>query len=256
MGKINKSTRLLTCLAILVFVSTFTVRDAIAQDNNQSRILSMSEFTIKGGHEMQFREGVSAWKTCYLEHDGEWEWNMWSRVQGEGTVYALTSYMNNWAEMDDNDDEAGAACQSLAQNMIVPHIESSERNMARTIPEMSKSPTEAMDVISAYYWRVGNGTKFMDTVKSVESVLRQVEGEPRGFWFELVGGDLNAPHFFVVTPYANFAAMDSPMDGVWDVVEESEGKKTRDQLQADYRDAVDQAWSFMWRRVGDLSHAN
>ncbi len=256
MGKINKSTGLLSCLAILVFVSTFTVRDAIAQDDNQSRILSMSQFTIKGGHEMQFREGVSAWKTCYLEHDGEWEWNMWSRVQGEGTVYALTSYMNNWAEMDDNDDEAGAACQSLAQNMIVPHVDNSERNMARTMPEISKAPTTDMDVISATYWRVNNSTKFMDTIESVISAIRQAEGEPRGFWFDLVGGDLNAPHYFVVTPFANFAAMDSPMDGVWDVVEETNNKKTRDQLQADYRDSVDQVWSFMWRRVGELSHAN
>ena len=256
MGKINRSTTLLTCLATLVFISTFTLHDALAQDNNQSRILSMTQFSIKGGHDMQFREGVSAWKTCYLENNGEWEWNMWSRVQGEGTVYGLTSFMNNWAEMDDNNDEAGAACQSLAQNMIIPHIESSERDMARTMPEMSKTPTEAMEVVSVYYWRVNNNTKFMNTVRSVESALRKVEGEPRGFWYSSVGGDLDAPHYFVVTPYANFAAMDSPMDSVWDVVEESNGKKTRDQLQADYRDSVDQSWSFMWRRVGDLSHAN
>ncbi|MGF1670528.1 MAG: hypothetical protein ACFCU6_08780, partial [Balneolaceae bacterium] len=202
--------------------------------------MSITEFTIKSGHDTQFREGVSAWKTCYLENDGEWEWNMWRRVQGEGIVYGLTSFMNHWAEMDD-EDEAGAACQSLAQSMIVPHIKSSVRNMSRTMPDISKAPSEAMEVASVFYWRVKNGTKFMNTVRSVESALRKVEGEPRGYWHSSIGGDLNAPHYFVVTPYADFAAMDTPMDSVWDVVEKADGKKKRDQLQADYRESLEQS---------------
>ena len=255
MGKIVKSTKVLNCLAILVFVSTLAVNDAMAQDDNPSRLLSMTEFTIKGGHDTQFREGVTAWKTCYLEHDGDWEWNMWRRVQGEGIVYGMTSFMDLWAEMDDT-DEAAMACRSLAQSMITPHVETVVRNIARTIPELSKSAAAPMEAISVYYWRVNNRAKFMDTVRSTQSVTRKVEGEPRGYWYSLVGGDLNAPHYFVVTPYENFAAMDTPRDGVWDMVEKAEGKETRDQLQADMRDAVDKSWSFMFRRVGDLSHMN
>jgi hypothetical protein len=167
----------------------------------------------------------------------------------------MTSFMDLWAEMDES-DEAGIACQSLAQSMIVPHIERTVRNIARTIPELSKSAAAPMEAISVYYWRVNNRAKFMDTVRSTQSVTRKVEGEPRGYWYSLGGGDLNAPHYFVVTPFANFAAMDTPRDGVWDMVEKAEGKETRDQLQADMRDVVDKSWSFMFRRVGDLSHTN
>jgi hypothetical protein len=255
MEKIVKPARLLYCLAILVFDSTLAVNDAMAQDENPSRLLSMTEFTIKSGHNTQFRDGVSAWKTCYLEHGGEMEWNMWSRVQGEGTVYGLTSFMDLWAEMDES-DEAGMACQSLAQSMITPHVERTVRNIARTIPDISKSSAAPMEAISVYYWQVNNDAKFRSTVASIQDARRKVEGEPRGYWYSLVGGDLNAADYFVVTPFANFAAMDEPRDGVWTVVEKAEGRETRDQLQADMRDSIDKSWSFMFRRVGDLSHMN
>jgi hypothetical protein len=255
MGIIYKPTKVLNCLAVLVFVSTLAVNDAVAQDDNPSRLLSMTELTIKGGHDTQFRDGVSAWKTCYLENDGEMEWNMWRRIQGEGIVYGMTSFMDLWAEMDES-DEAGMACQSLAQSMIIPHVEKVVRNFARTLPEMSKSAAAPMEAISVYYWQVNNGAKFIDTVRSIQSAIRKVEGEPRSYWYSLVGGDINAPDYFVVTPYENFAAMDAPRDGVWTMVEKAEGKETRDQLQADMRDAIDKSWSFMFRRVGDLSHMN
>ena len=31
-------------------------------------ILSMTEFTIKTGHERQFENGIKQWKECYLEN--------------------------------------------------------------------------------------------------------------------------------------------------------------------------------------------
>jgi len=256
MKKITK----LVCLAVLVLVSTFSVRDAIAQNDGndeQGRILTFTEFTIKGGHDAQFREGVKAWKTCYLEHDGEWTWNMWRRIQGEGIVYGLSSFMDKWAEMDETgEDDAGQACQNLVQSMIVPHVESSVNNMSRTMPEMSKTPVDGTEVVSVFFWRVKNSTKFLETVRSVESALRKEEGEPRGYWYSSIGGDLNAPHYFVVVPYPNFATMDEPMDGVWDVVEKADGKNKRDQLQVDYRESVDQSWSYLYRRLADLSRVN
>jgi hypothetical protein len=43
----------------------------------EKQILSMTEFTVKIGHEKQFEEGIKAWKACYLENKGEWTWSMW-----------------------------------------------------------------------------------------------------------------------------------------------------------------------------------
>lgn len=243
----------ITLLMITALLAGLFAPVAEAQEE-ESMILSMTEFVIKPGHNTQFREGVKAWKKCYIEHEGEWTWNMWSRVQGEGTVYGLTSFMQNWAEMDDMSDEAGQACQNLAVNLINPNIEKATSNMARTIPSMSKAPGDSMDVISVMYWRVKNGSLFMETVNEVNSTMSNLEGEPRGYWYYGVGGDLNAPHYFVVTPYENFAAMDVDRDSPWEVVESEHGADKRAELQSNYREAVDQSWSFMYRRVADLSN--
>jgi len=234
-----------------MFSSTAQAQD----DDDESMILSMTEFVIKPGHTTQFTEGVKAWKECYLENGGDWTWNMWSRVQGEGTVFGLTSFMETWAEMDDASDEAGQACQNLAVNLINPNIEKATSNFARTIPDMSMTPDGAMDVINVMYWRVKNGSLFMETAGEVNSTMSNLEGEPRGFWYYGVGGDLNAPHYFVVTPYENFAAMDVSRDGPWEVVENVHGADKRAELQNNYREAVEVSWSYMYRRVADLSYS-
>lgn len=225
-----------------------------AQAEEGSMILSLTEFTVKPGHNTQFMEGVKAWKECYLEHDGEWTWNTWSRVQGEGNVYVLSSFMENWAEMDDPSDEAGQACQNLARDLINTSIEKSTSNLARTVPSISGTPGTPLDVINVMFWRVKNASLFRATVDEVVSTIRTVEGEPRGFWYSGIGGDLNAPHYFVVTQYENFAAMDEDVDGVWTVVENELGPEKRAELQNNYRESVDQSWSYIFRRVADLSH--
>jgi hypothetical protein len=251
----NRFKTIVTVLVACIFTGLFAIPVAQAQDEEGSMILSATEFTIKPGHNTQFREGVKAWKACYLEHEGEWTWNLWSRVQGEGNVYVLASFMENWAEMDDDSDEAGQACQNLAVNLINPNIEKSTRNLFRTIPSMSRAPGGAMDVINVTYWRVKNGSLFRETVSEIVSTKSSAEGESRGWWYSGFGGNLNAPHFFVVTPFENFAAMDIEREAVWTVVENELGADKRAELQHNYRESVDQNWSYMFRRVADLSHS-
>lgn len=237
---------------LMVLCFTIISSNALAQETDQSQILSLSEFTIKSEHDTQFRAGVKDWIDCYLENDGEWAWNMWRRVQGEGNVYVLSSFMNNWAEMD-AEDAAGQECQSIVQNLIMPNIEKYEDNLARTMPELSKSAPIPSNVISVRFWRVDNSSLFIDTVQEVESTIRSVEGEPRGYWYSSIGGNTNAPHYFVVTPYSNFAEMDVEEDSVWSVVEDEHGANKREQLQSDYREAVDVTWLYMYRRDIELS---
>ncbi len=241
-------------LGAFVFLLCLTIvtDNVSAQETDQSQILSSSEFTIKAEHDAQFRAGVKDWINCYMENDGEWEWNMWRRVQGEGNVYILSSFMNNWAEMDE-EDAAGQECQSIVQNLIMPNIEKYTDNLARTMPEFSKSAPVPSNVISVRFWRVGNSSLFMNTVREVESTIRSVEGEPRGYWYSSIGGDTKAPHYFVVTPYSNFAEMDVERDGVWTVVENEHGANKREELQSDYREAVDVTWLYLYRRDIELS---
>lgn len=237
----------------ICLVTVGAIQNTWAQDNEESVIMSLTEFTIKPSHNTQFREGVKTWKECYLEHEGEWNWYMSRRVQGTGNVYALRSYMENWAEWDDASDEAGKACQNLAVNLINPNVEKATTHLSRTIPSISKASGTPGDVVNVMYVRVKNGTLFRETVREVTSAIRDAEGDAREWWYREIGGGLDAPHYSAVTPYENFAAMDEERDGVWTVVENELGEEKRAELQNNFRESVDEIWSYMWRNDKELS---
>jgi hypothetical protein len=238
---------------VFIAVSTLFSNGVQAQEAEKGFILSMTEFTIKRGHDMQFREGVKAWKTCYLENDGEWTWNLWHRRNGEGNVYVLTSVMGNWAELDET-DEAGKNCRDLSRELIYPHIETSENNFARFLPEYSKTLTNSEPVVWVTFWQLNNDSRFREIVKDVTAAVAKTEGSPRGFWYNVMGGSKEFADIFVALPFANFAALDVERENVWDIYEKANGKQKRDQLQAEARDIIEESWSYLYKLDDDLSH--
>jgi hypothetical protein len=242
-----------TLALAMIFTFALLSEVAYAQSEERGFILSTTELTIKSGQNTQFQEGVKAWKACYLENNGDWNWNMWRRVQGEGNVYILSSTMDKWAEMDET-DEAGRKCRDLVRDLINPHIEKSESNLARYMPASSRSTQDENNVIWVTSWRVNNGMKFREILKDVTEAVRTAEGDARAYWYSRIGGGPESADFLSVTAYPNFAAMDVERDPTFTIVENVHGKEKRDQLQADLRESLDNVWSYIFRRVDDLSN--
>ncbi|RAR48432.1 hypothetical protein [Flavobacterium lacus] len=212
----------------------------------ERQILTMSELTIKQGHNEQFKAGVKMYKECYEKNKGTESWNLWSRIQGEGTVYALTGLVKNWAELD-KDDEAGKACRDIVINMIMPHIEKSVYHLASTMPEMStKKVTPDRTVVWVTYFRVKNSTVFNATLKEVHNTLKAVEGDIRGSWYSFMGGAEDAPDYMVTTSYKDLAEMDIEKDGVWKIMENKHGVKKAEQVRNDFRGAIDDSWGYTY----------
>ena len=249
----NSHLKKLTIVFTLFFAVTLFSNQATAQEEEKGFILSMTEFTIKKGHDNQFKEGIKAWKACYLENGGTWTWNVWSRIQGEGNVYVMTSGMDKWAEMDEK-DEAGKECRDLARDLIYPHIETTERNFARFMPELSKTYPNSDNVLWVTSFQVENWRKFKEIIKEVGDAVVQAEGSPRGYWYSVMGGNRDNEDFFVATPFKDFAAMDVERDNVWTIYENANGKKKRDEMQAEFRGATKEIWSYMYKRVEEISH--
>ncbi|MCO5262073.1 MAG: hypothetical protein M9901_04275 [Lentimicrobium sp.] len=245
-------TNFLLVLFIAVF-STVLSHKVQAQESEKGFILSMTTLTIKPGHDVQFREGVKAWKACYIENKGEWTWNVWHQMNGEGNVYILTSTMPNWAEMDETSDD-GKNCRDLVRNLINPNIESAEDNFARFEMEYSKAYPNPDPVLWVTYWQTNNGMKFREIVKEVTAATANAEGSSRGYWYSFMGGSKDAADFLVATPFANFAALDVDRENVWNIYEKANGKEKRDQLQAEFRGTIKEAWSYLYRLDADLSH--
>jgi hypothetical protein len=238
----------------VIFATTVFNLGAQTPKEELGFILSMTEFKVKSGQNDQFREGVVAWKKCYLENGGTWTWNMWHRVQGEGNVYILTSRMEKWAEMDET-DEAAKKCRDIVKNQIIPHIETSADNFARFMPAISKEYPNPDALIWVTYWKLTNGLKFREIVKQLNEEVRKVEGAPRSYWYGMIGGSAQEPDIFAATPFKNYAAMDVERDAVWTIYENVYGKEKRDQLQDEFRATVDEVWSYIYNKVDELSRS-
>lgn len=225
---------------------------AIAQVAER-QLLTVSEFTIKPGHNEQFKAGVKMWKECYEENKGTESWNLWSRMQGEGTVYVLTGLVKNWAELD-KDDPASKPCQDIAVTMIMPHIEKNVYHLASTMPELTRSTAQPdRTVVSVLYIRVKDGQLFNATIKDITSTVKAVEGDFRSSWYSFIGGAADAPNYMATTSYKDLAAMDVQRDSVWKIIENKHGLKKSNQMRADWRNSVETSWSYIYILNKDLS---
>ncbi|MBT8260696.1 MAG: hypothetical protein KJN82_05235 [Bacteroidia bacterium] len=228
----------------------------LLSQENESFLLNLSEITVKPGHEAQFTEGVMSYKKCYNENEGKDSWNMWRRMQGEGTVYTFTSTMTNWAEMDDSNDPAGKECRMKVVNLIMPHVKSIHYNIASSIPSFSRSTgmPEETSVVWVYNVKTNNSTAFMEVVEEISKSVKKAEGDNRGTWYSTVGGAPEVSDFFVGIPFKNFAEMDVERDGVWKIYEKAHGKKKADALRAKMRSSVSSDWSYIYTLNKELSN--
>lgn len=242
-------------LALVALVITMTIsKVSKAQRQEGSVILNTTEFTIKPGHNTKFQEGVKAWKACYIKNEGTWHWDMWSRLQGEGNVYALTSISPNWADFDET-DEAARNCSDIGRELINPHVESTKRNVNYTMPENSSSNPWSAESKVAYvtYWNVNNYVKFMEVVNEVHNAMKEKEGNIRTYWYRSEGGGPDDSHYWAVTPYNNFAQMDESRPGAWAVLESAKGKEHSEKTRDIYLESVNKSWSYIFTLAEELS---
>ncbi|MCB0444567.1 MAG: hypothetical protein R2812_08040 [Gelidibacter sp.] len=224
-----------------------------AQSQEQeSLIMNLTTYTIKFGHDVNFREGVKKWNKCYKDNNGTDTYNIWHRVQGEGNVYVVSSKIKNWAEMDKT-DAAGKACHAVALDFVVPHIESVKFNTTKTIPEFSSNaPLGDRTIVWVTDFKVNDDDTFNDIVKDVTSTIKKKEGDARGYWYAVMGGQ--GADYFVSSPYKNFAALDVKRDGVWKVYESVNGKAKTDDIRKKFRASIDDIWSYTYTLEKDLSN--
>jgi hypothetical protein len=233
---------------LIVFLPLFVFAQAA-----DTKVLTTTEFTIKNGHSDHFKEGVKLWKECYMANKGTWKWNLWQRQNGQGTVFVVASMQNNWAEMD-MADEAGKKCRNISLEKITPHVESTNKMISKTMPELSRENDPATKVIWVGFFRIENGPEFNEVLKEIVEMTKTVEGKPRGQWYSVNGGGPDSPNYFNVTPYANYAALDIKRDNVWKMYETKHGKEKSDALRARFRASIDNNWSYMYKLNDELSN--
>jgi len=237
---------------IIAFILFFIPLFSVAQNTN-GYLLNLSKITVKQGHEKQFLEGVRLYKECYLKNKGTEHWNLWHRVQGKGNVFILSSVSLKWADMDKS-DPADKECHDIVSNFIMPHIESTEYNIAQNMPEFSIHFPDSTKLIWVTNFKVKKSSDFLDVVKEITSALKTVEGNSRGIWYRTEGGEPETPDYFISTPYKGFSDLDKDEDSIWKIYEKVNGKKATDLLKAKATSSIDKIWSYLYILEKDLSN--
>lgn len=225
----------------------------IAQQQNDRRILHMWELTIKPNEGEKFQQGMKNWKDCYLQNEGVDSWNVWNRVQGMGNVVAVTLFMDKWAEMDSDDDQAGQACRSIFVSEVFPHVEKMEHHMAYTMPEFSRTSGERPNVVRVSFFRIKDRMSFEQVVKDVVAVYRDAEGQPHGNWYDYIGGGPDSPDYMVARPYQSFSQMDEQEESPWQAYSKKHGEAKMKETQEKFRQSLDDSWSYIYRLNKELS---
>jgi hypothetical protein len=243
-SKTLKTILLSACLLLMLPFSTQAQED-------EGFIMNLTEFTVKFGHDAKFTDGVKKWNKCYKENNGTETWNVWHRLQGKGNVYILASSMANWAEMEKS-DPAGKACRSIGLEYITPYIESTEFNTTRFMPGSSrKASMEGMGIVWVTSFVVNNSMAFNEVVKDVTSTIAKKEGDNRGYWYSVMGGQ--GANYFVSTPFKDFADLDRDQENVWKVYESVHGKSKTKETREKFNASLDDAWSYTYTLEKDLS---
>lgn len=231
--------------------------NAIAQDEDESYILEMTEVGIKLGHTAKFREAVKPYNACIAENDSEAEWSAWRNVGGDGTTYHFVSTMANWAEMDEP-NQAGETCWPQHMENIMAHVDSISTSFARPMAAWSGGADDS-DVVRLHQFRVDDGSAFREAVGAITSIMKEAEHEHMGIWYDMIGNSSNEPDYFVVSQFDNFAAMDEDRAGPYNVVKEHAGEERADELWGQFDDALRDDWEYftmLLRRDAELSHSS
>lgn len=234
---------------------TFLLAPIFLLAQNDTKIINLTQVNVKMGHEMQFMEGMKMYKKCYVDNNGSNEWNAWRQVQGKNMTMAFTDTMDKWAEMDDQSDPAGNTCRTMFNEFIMPHVAGYESSMATTMPDVSPSEAVSTDKVWVTYFRVNNSSDFMDAIKTVSSAMKEVEGQPRGYWYAFAGGGSDSADYMVAWPFENYADLDVEMDGVWEVCAKKHGQKKTDEVRAKFRASLDDSWAYIYDKSEDLTYS-
>jgi len=222
-------------LAAATTLMMASAQTTIAQENDRSYMLQITEVEAKIGHRSQFREGMEAYMACYEQNGGDRSWSTWNNVDGKGDTYHLVSRMDSWAELD-TPDEASRACWSTIEESVAPHVSSVSSSFARHLPDWS-GETENYNVVRLHKFRVGNAREFRENVGAITEILKDNDYDHLGVWYGVIGSDSSEPNYFVVESFDNFAAIDE-REGPYQALVNAVGEERADGLWNAFGDSL------------------
>lgn len=247
--RLRQSTFALAATLALLVSAPLTAQEDTAAAASRP-VMQLIHIELKHGHDGPWRAAIKDFKACYEKAGGKRTWTAWRRLNGAGTVYTVVTSNANWAALDQR-DEAMGGCYPAMMEATTPHEASVSEEFVRPNNDFSR-PIDG-DVVRVIGLMIDDYAGFMAAAGEINKTLKDADAGPHLLWMEVEGGPADAADMQIVMGYDNFAAMDVEVEGVWAVVERIHGKDKMLELRKAVQASVDDSWTYLYKRDGELS---
>ena len=233
------------------------VLPVIAQDEKPPTIARGYALKVKPGHTAEFEAAVNKQLEWYKQNNETWEWHAWQWETGENTgQFVFRSPGHYWKDFDDRSERTARASAHFKE-VVGPHLESLQSNLARVLPDVSNWPDDLGPpaMVSVYEFNVhyGMGEDFVAVIGKIDGAIKESNWGVNYAWVVRVSGG-EVPTFFLVIPHKNWAAIEGPDKTFRAMLEETLGRGETESVMARLRKCVRKESSALARFRPELSY--
>ena len=230
---------------------------AIAADEKPPTISRGYTLEVKPGQMAEFEAGMKKQIEWYKQNNETWQWHAWELETGAKTgQFVFRSPGHYWKDIDDR-SERTARASSHFEEAVLPHLESIQGNLGRTLPDVSDWPDElgipAMVSVHEFNLNYGRSEWFLQVIEKIHGAIQESNWGLHYVWITRVSGG-EVPTFFLVIPHKNWADMEGPEKPFRTMLEETLGKKEAVAVMAGLRECVRKESAALARYRPELSY--
>jgi hypothetical protein len=210
----------------------------------------------KPGSEAQFEAALKEHFAWHRQQGDRWTWVTWQYASGERLgQYIVRSGNHNWADFDAAADFM-ARDEADAAQRLAPHIASLGRSFTRALPQISNwagPEPPPMLALTEFRLKPGTDAEFMAVVGRIHEGLQKGNYAGKYSWAQMVAGEEGGV-YVLVSPRANWAAMEPPSPSFFDVLVRVYGPTEAQSLMDRFSKLVKSSRSELLRQRPDLSY--
>ena len=234
-----------------------TTQEINAQNaNNVCRIyFSMP----KPGADQQYEAGRKRHMQFHRSQKDTWTWNTFVVETGDNAgMYVTSSCGHAWKDFDEWEARMGKADTADGATNLTPYVQSGRNGFYVYRSDMSLAPTNQppapLTAVTVFVLHPGAGPDFIAAIKKVnDAVGKQADWPKTSGWLQLVNGG-EGPTFVLLNSRKNWADFTPLPKTLADVLNDTYGKETSDQIQKTIRDSTAHQFTEAAAYRADLSY--
>jgi hypothetical protein len=214
----------------------------------------------KPGEGPQYEAGRKKHMQFHREQKDTWTWNTFAIETGDNAgMYVTSTCGHAWKDFDEWEARMGKADTADGTTNLTPHVQSGRNSFYVYRSDMSlapaNQPTAPMTAVTVYNLHPGAGPDFMAAIKKInDALLKQADWPKTSGWLQLANGG-EGPTFVLLSNRKNWADFAPLPKTTADVLNDTYGKETADQIQKTIRDSTAHLYTEAATYRADLSYA-